>query len=176
MSLWSFSGSLPVIDASAFVAPSADLIGQVTVRAEASVWFRAVLRADLGAIVVGSRSNVQDGALIHAEHHYAVWIGDAVTIGHGAIVHGAQIEEGALVGLGAIMLNGSRLGAGSLLAAGSLLGEGQQIEAGVLAVGRPARVLRPLTDSERDRLRRSAQTYVARLTAMREGLTGSGAG
>ena len=134
----------PQVHSSAFVAPSADLIGQVTLGARSSVWFGAVLRGDTEAIRVGEDSNVQDGAVLHADPGFPCTLEAGVTVGHRAIVHGATCGAGSLVGMGAIMLNGSRLGAGAVLGAGALLPEGREVPDGMLAVGIPARVVGPV--------------------------------
>ena len=144
MPLYKLAERQPQVHDSAFVAPSADLIGQVTVAAQASVWFGAVLRGDTEAIMVGARSNVQDGAVLHADPGFACVFEEDVTVGHRAIVHGARCEAGSLVGMGAVLLNGSRLGAGAVLGAGALLPEGAQVPPGMLALGVPARVVRPV--------------------------------
>ena len=133
----------PEVHASAFVAPSADLIGDVTLAAHSSVWFGAVLRGDTEHVVVGEGSNVQDGAVLHADPGFPCTLGAGVTVGHRAIVHGATCEAGSLVGMGAIMLNGSRLGVGAVLGASALLPEGREIPDGMLAVGVPAKVVGP---------------------------------
>ena len=134
----------PEVHPSAFVAPSADLIGHVTLGARSSVWFGAVLRGDTEAICVGEGSNVQDGAVLHADPGFPCTLEANVTVGHRAIVHGATCAAGSLVGMGAIMLNGSRLGAGAVLGAGALLPEGKEVPGGMLAVGIPARVVGPV--------------------------------
>ena len=134
----------PQLHPSAFVAPSADLIGHVTLGAHSSVWFGAVLRGDTEAITVGEGSNVQDGAVLHADPGFPCTLEAGVTVGHRAVVHGATCAAGSLVGMGAIMLNGSRLGAGAVLGAGALLPEGREVPDGMLAVGIPARVVGPV--------------------------------
>ncbi|MFC6591050.1 gamma carbonic anhydrase family protein [Deinococcus lacus] len=131
----------PQIHPSAFIAPTAAVIGQVTVGEQASVWFGAVLRGDIEPVVIGARSNVQDGAVLHTEAGWPCILEEDVTVGHGALVHSARCEAGSLVGMNATMLNGSSLGPGAVLAAGALLLEGQRVEAGQLAVGVPARVV-----------------------------------
>jgi carbonic anhydrase/acetyltransferase-like protein (isoleucine patch superfamily) len=133
----------PTLHPSAFVAPGADVIGRVRLEARSSVWFGAVLRGDTEWVVVGEGSNVQDGAVLHADPGFPCTLGKGVTVGHRAIVHGATCAEGSLVGMGAIMLNGSRLGEGAILGAGALLAEGREVPAGMLAVGIPARVVGP---------------------------------
>lgn len=142
MPLYKLDGEGPTVHATAFVAPSADIIGKVTLHEQANVWFGAVLRGDVEAISVGPRSNIQDGAILHTDLGFPCTLEAEVTVGHRAIVHGAYCEAGSLVGMGAVMLSGSRLGAGAVLGAGALLPEGAEVPAGMLALGVPARVVR----------------------------------
>lgn len=144
MPLYALDGAVPQLHPSAFLAPSADLIGTVTVGEEASVWFGVVARGDLEPIVIGPRCNVQDGAVLHTDAGFPCVLDSDVTVGHRAVIHGARCAPGSLVGMGAVMLNGSSLGAGAVLAAGALLREGQHVPDGMLAVGVPARVVRPV--------------------------------
>ncbi|WP_216317882.1 gamma carbonic anhydrase family protein [Deinococcus aestuarii] len=144
MPLYALDGECPQLHPTAFLAPSADLIGRVTVGEEASVWFGVVVRGDIEPIVIGPRCNVQDGAVLHTDAGYPCVLDSDVTVGHRAVVHGARCAPGSLVGMGAVMLNGSSLGAGAVLAAGALLREGQHVPDGMLAVGVPARVVRPV--------------------------------
>jgi len=146
--IFELEGASPEVHESAFVAPSADLIGRVTVGAGASVWFGVVARGDVERIVIGAGSNVQDGAILHADPGFPCTLEENVTVGHRAIVHGATCKRGSLVGMGAIMLNGSSLGEGAVLGAGALLGEEKSVPAGMLAVGIPARVMREVSASE----------------------------
>ena len=148
MPLYALNADVPTIDAAAFVAPSADIVGRVRVAAHASVWFGAVLRGDTEALSVGEGSNVQDGAVLHADPGFPCTLEARVTVGHRAIVHGATCQEGSLVGMGAILLNGSRLGRGAVLGAGALLTEGREVPDGMLAVGIPARVVGPAAASD----------------------------
>ncbi len=154
----------PQVHASAFVAPSADLIGHVTVGERASVWFGAVLRGDLEAVTVGDGSNVQDGAVLHTDPGFPCTLGRDVTVGHRAIVHGASCGDGSLVGMGAVMLNGSHLGRGAVLGAGALLAEGREVPDGMLAVGVPAKVVKSVTAMD------NAERYVQNAARYRAGL------
>lgn len=138
----------PEIHPSAFVADSADLIGLVSLAPHSSVWFGAVLRGDTEPISVGEGSNVQDGAVLHADPGFPCTLESHVTVGHRAIVHGATCETGSLVGMGATMLNGSRLEEGAVLAAGALLPSGKVVPAGMLAVGIPAKVIGPAPEGD----------------------------
>lgn len=148
MPLYALDGRSPQVDATAFIAPSADLIGQVFIAEQASVWFGAVLRGDIETITVGAGSNVQDGAVLHTDAGHPCVLERGVTVGHRAIVHGAVCGPGSLVGMGAVMLSGSSLGAGAVLGAGALLPEGAHVPDGMLALGVPARVVRPVSQGD----------------------------
>jgi carbonic anhydrase/acetyltransferase-like protein (isoleucine patch superfamily) len=159
MPLYSIGHVAPTVGAGAWVAPSADLIGDVRLGASASVWFGAALRADNTPIEIGAQTNIQDGAIGHSDPGFPLVIGSAVTVGHQAILHGCTIGAGALIGMGAKVLNGATIGAGSLVGAGALVTEGKELPAGVLIVGSPARVVRALTEGEVQMLRASALHY-----------------
>ena len=144
-----YRGRLPVVDPSAYVDPSAQVIGHVEIGAESSVWMNVVVRGDVNSIRIGRRTNVQDGTIVHVMHDtHSTMIGDDVTIGHGAIVHGCTVSDRVLIGMGAILLNGARVGEDSIVAAGSLVPEGCIIPPRSLAMGSPARVKRPLSNAE----------------------------
>jgi carbonic anhydrase/acetyltransferase-like protein (isoleucine patch superfamily) len=149
-----------LIDASAFVAAGVVIRGDVIVGADASIWFNAVIRGDTEKVRIGSRSNVQDACVIHSDPGYPCTIGDDVTIGHGAIVHGADVGNRALIGIRAVVLNGARIGEGSIVAAGALVTEGTVIPPDSLVMGTPAKVVRELTEADHARLRRTAKHYV----------------
>ena len=137
-------GKTPQVAEDAFIAPTAVLIGDVTVAAGASIWFGAVLRGDNSAIVIGAGSNVQDNCVIHCADDLPTIVGENVTVGHMAMLEGCVIGDGSLIGMGAIVLQRAQVGAGSLVAAGAVVGEGVEIPAGVLAAGVPARVKKEL--------------------------------
>ncbi|HWP34183.1 MAG TPA: gamma carbonic anhydrase family protein [Thermodesulfobacteriota bacterium] len=153
-------GHAPVIAPSAYVDPTAEVAGRVTVGDEASLWYHVVARADLNTITIGPRTNIQDGCILHVDSEWPVVVGADVTVGHGAILHGCRIGDGALIGIGAIVLSGAEVGAGAIVAAGSLVPEGEVIPPGVVAMGTPARPRRELTDAERERLRRGIRNYL----------------
>jgi carbonic anhydrase/acetyltransferase-like protein (isoleucine patch superfamily) len=155
------------VDPSAWLAPSAIVVGDVTLAEECGVWFHASLRGDTEAIRVGPRTNIQEGAIFHADPGFPVLVGADVTIGHGAIVHGARIGSQTVIGMRATLLNGAVIGARSLVGAGSLVPEGKQFQDGVLIVGSPARVIRDLTEEELARNLRAAAIYVQRAQAFR---------
>lgn len=142
MPLYALADLVPDLHPGAWVAPSADLTGAVSVGEGASVWFGVVARGDIEPIVIGPRCNVQDGAVLHTDEGHPCTLEEDVTVGHRAVVHGAVCEAGSLVGMGAVMLSGSRLGRGAVLGAGALLAGGQSVPDGMLAVGVPARVVR----------------------------------
>ncbi len=156
------------VDPTAFIAPGAVLVGEVTVGARAGIWFNAVLRGDIDRIVVGEDSNVQDGTVVHMDEGSPALIGARVTIGHNAIIHGCTIEDDALVGMGAVVLTGARIGAGSLIGAGALVRERQVIPPGSIALGMPAKVVAPATDEHRAGMRRGWEHYVALARSYRE--------
>lgn len=152
----------PEIDEGAWVAPTATVIGSVRLGAGANIWYGAVLRGDEDEIVIGERSNVQDNCVMHTDMGYPVRIGADVTIGHGAIVHGATVEDGVLIGMGSTLLNGSVVGSGSVIGAGALVSEGVVIPPNSLVLGVPGKVRRETTEEERAAIARSAPGYVAR--------------
>ncbi len=151
-----------LIHPSAFIAPTATVIGHVEIGAEASVWFGAVLRGDADRIVLGEGANVQDNAVVHADPGYPTLIGVNATIGHGAVVHGCTIGDGALIGMNATVLNGARIGAEAIIGAGAVVSPGTEIPAGMLAVGIPARVVRELNIEDRQAGAQGAANYRAR--------------
>lgn len=157
-----FDGHTPQIDDEAWVAPNATLVGRVRVAADANVWFGAVLRGDIDEIVLGARSNLQDNAVIHTEAGNPTIIGDDVSIGHGAIVHGCVIHDGCLIGMNATVLNGAVIGANTLVAAGALVLEGAVVPPRSLVAGVPAKVRRELTDDEVAGLLGNSARYVPR--------------
>ena len=151
----------PRIDASAWLAPGAVVVGDVTVGPDSSVRYGSVLRGDVNCIRVGARSNLQDQCVVHVtQHRFSCEIGDEVTVGHRATVHGCVVEEGALIGIGAIVLDGARIGAGAVGGAGAVVTPGSEVAPGTLVVGVPARRVREITPEERERNRRTTLRYV----------------
>lgn len=155
-----FRGVWPELAEDVYVAPGATVAGRVRIGGQSSVWFSAVVRGDTGDVEIGARTNVQDGAVVHTFGELTTSIGDGVTLGHGAVVHAATIGDDVLVGMGASVLNRAVVGAGSLIAAHALVPEGATIPPGSLVAGVPGRVVRELTDSDRDLVARTARTYV----------------
>lgn len=155
----SLDNNVPQLHPEARIAANATLVGKVSVGPAASIWYGAVLRGDECSIHLGAGSNVQDQAVIHGEPDFPTVIGQNVTVGHGAILHGCRIEDGCLIGMGAILLNGCVIGAGSLVAAGALVTQNTVIPPGSLVMGSPAKVARPLRPDEQESLPHSAQLY-----------------
>lgn len=150
----------PHIHPEAFVAPGASLIGRVHLAARCSVWYSAVLRGDQENIRVGEASNIQDGCVLHADPAFPATVGDGVTVGHKAVVHGCTVDDDSLIGMGAVVLNGAHIGAGSLIAAGAVVLEGTEIPPGSMVAGTPGKVRRELSADERAALKASAEHYV----------------
>jgi carbonic anhydrase/acetyltransferase-like protein (isoleucine patch superfamily) len=144
----------------AFVAPGAAIIGDVSIGEMASVWFGAVLRGDVEPIIIGEQSNVQDGCILHTDPGAPSILGKRVTMGHGAIVHGATVEDDVLIGMRATILNGARIGRGSLIAAGALVAPGTIVPPGSLVMGIPGKVVRAVGEAEEKMIRDSAEHYV----------------
>ena len=149
-----------LIHPTAFIAPSAIVVGQVTIGAQASVWFGVVIRGDVEAVTIGPQSNVQDGCILHADPGEPCRLGARVSLGHGAIVHAAIIEDEVLIGIRATVLNGARVGHGSLVAAGALIPPGMVVPPESLVMGLPGRVVRAVSDEDRARIQRTAEHYI----------------
>ena len=164
-----FRGSVPHVAPSAYVDPSAQVIGDVRVGERASVWCNASIRGDVHSIRIGDDSNIQDNSVLHADFpDYPLLIGNRVTVGHSVVLHGCVIEDDALIGIGSIVLNGARVGKGSVIAAGTLIPEGAEIPAFSLVMGVPGKVKREVTVEERERFRVNAGHYVELCQQYRE--------
>lgn len=174
MSIYSLNDRPPRLpdEGDFWVAPSATVVGDVTLGPDVGIWFGAVLRGDNEPITVGARTNIQEHAMIHADPGFPATIGADVTVGHRAIVHGCTIGDGSLIGMGAIILNGARIGRGCLIGAGALVTEGKEIPDGSLVVGSPAKVVRTLDEAARQALLDSAARYVANWRRFADGMTG----
>jgi carbonic anhydrase/acetyltransferase-like protein (isoleucine patch superfamily) len=163
-----YGGRTPRLDPTAFVVDSATVIGDVVIGPASSVWFGAVVRGDIESIRLGARTNIQDNATLHVVGgKFGTTLGDGVTVGHNAVVHGCTVEDGVLVGMGAIVLDGAVVGAESLVAAGALVVPGMRIPPRSLVLGSPAKVVRPVNADELERMRTSAANYVAYATRYR---------
>ncbi|MBG0739755.1 gamma carbonic anhydrase family protein [Paeniglutamicibacter antarcticus] len=158
--LIAFNGVSPMVHSSAFVAPSATLIGDMELGADSSAFYGVVVRADTSAIRIGSGTNLQDNVVLHSDPGFPTTVGNGVSIGHGAVVHGCTVEDDCLIGMGAMVLNGAVIGAGSLVAGGAVVLEGAVIPPRSLVAGVPAKVRRELSDEELDGVKENALHYV----------------
>ncbi len=157
------------IDPTAFIAPTAAVLGDVTLGPRASVWYQAVLRGDMAAIVVGEATNLQDGTIVHVDEGKPALIGARVGIGHRAIIHGCTIEDDCLIGMGSVLLNGVRIGTGSVVAAGAVVPEGMRVPPGSLVMGIPGRVARAVDPALAARIRSTWEHYVKEAERHRAG-------
>jgi carbonic anhydrase/acetyltransferase-like protein (isoleucine patch superfamily) len=168
-SVLALAGGVPHLHPSAFVASGARIVGDVQLGQGASVWYNAVLRGDSARIVIGAGSNLQDNVSVHVDSEHPVVIGQYVSVGHNAVVHGCTIGDGSLIGMGSVILSGARIGRGCLIAGGAVVLEGTVVPDGSLVAGVPAKVRRSLTDEERDGLLRNAELYLAHAAAHADG-------
>lgn len=153
-------GRVPDISPTAWVAPTATVIGTVRLGEQVGVFYSAVLRGDMDSITIGDRSNLQDGVALHTDPGFALTLGTGVSVGHNAVLHGCTVEDDVLIGMGATVLNGAHIGAGSLIAAGALVTEGAQIPPGSLVAGVPGKVRRELSAKEQEGITLNAEVYV----------------
>ena len=162
MAIYQFGELTPDIHDDVYIADTADVIGQVKLKARSSVWYQAVLRGDSDHLEVGEESNIQDGAVLHADPGYPLKIGKGVTVGHQAMLHGCTVGDGCLIGIQAVVLNGAVIGENSLVGAGAFIKEGAVFPPNSLIVGSPAKVVRELSDEAVEGLKLNAQSYVVR--------------
>jgi carbonic anhydrase/acetyltransferase-like protein (isoleucine patch superfamily) len=174
--LYALGGVSPIVpaDGQFWIAPGAYVIGKVRLEAAVSIWFGAVLRGDIEEILVGARSNVQDGSLLHADAGFPLTIGPDCTVGHHAILHGCKIGENSLIGMGAILLNGVRIGRNCIVGANALVTENKEFPDDSLIIGSPARLVRKLDEASAQRLRESAAHYAANGRHFANGLAAIG--
>lgn len=162
MAIYKLGDAAPTIHESVFVADNATIIGKVSIAQDASVWFGATLRGDNEPVTVGSRTNIQEAAVLHADPGFPLTLEDNVTVGHQAMLHGCTVKEGSLVGIQAVVLNGAVIGRNCLVAAGAVVTEGKVFPDNSLILGAPAKVVRELTEAEIAGLRRNADGYATR--------------
>jgi carbonic anhydrase/acetyltransferase-like protein (isoleucine patch superfamily) len=155
-----FQDKFPAIAEDAFIFESADIIGDVGISESCSIWSNASVRADVSRVRIGRGSNVQDNAVIHVDSDFPSYIGEYVTIGHSAVVHGCTIEDLCIIGMGAIVLNGAKIGKNSIVGAGALVTQGKEFPPNSLIVGSPARVVRELTDRDIQHIKENAEEYI----------------
>lgn len=160
--LRSFRGVSPRVAPSAYVDPAAVVIGDVSIGERSSVWPSASVRGDISSIQIGDETSIQDGTVVHTDARFPAIIGNRVTVGHMAVLHGCIVEDEVLIGIGAIVLNGAKIGRGAVIAAGALVPEGAEIPAETLAMGVPAKPKRPVTQDEKERFRVNCNNYVNR--------------
>lgn len=170
MAIYELDGIVPQISDSAWVADSAQVMGQVALADDANVWFGVVIRGDMDAIQIGKRTNIQDLSVLHADAGVPLTIGDDVTVGHHVMLHGCTVGDGSLIGIGAIVLNGAKIGKGCLVGAGSLVTEGKEFPDGSMIMGSPAKVVRQLSPEQLQGLLNSAEHYVDNARRFRAGL------
>ncbi|MFY7865398.1 gamma carbonic anhydrase family protein [Roseateles sp.] len=170
MAVYQLDEHCPQVDESAWVAESAEVIGRVSLGADVSVWFQAVLRGDSEQLTIGAGSNIQDGSVLHADHGFPLVLGEGVTVGHKVMLHGCSVGDHSLIGIGAVVLNGARIGRNCLVGAGALVTEGKEFPDGSLIVGSPAKVLRELSPEQIMGLRASALHYIGNGRRYAQGL------
>ncbi|GGD52255.1 gamma carbonic anhydrase family protein [Lacimicrobium alkaliphilum] len=158
--IYSLDSKHPRLDEDVYVAPGAHIIGDVKIHKQSSVWFNAVIRADNHEVVIGRKSNIQDGAILHTDEGVPLTLGEGVTVGHKAMLHGCVIDDYSLIGINAVILNGARIGKHCLIGASALVTENMQIPDRSLVVGSPAKVIRQLTEEQCEMLQASAAHYV----------------
>lgn len=168
--LHSYKSIFPNIKDSVFIAEGAQIIGDVTILDQATVWYNSVLRGDLAPIYIGNKTNIQDGCVGHVNTNQPLWIEDEVSVGHGAIIHGCRIAKGCLIGMGAIVLNGAEIGEYALVGAGSIVTENSKIPPYTLSFGSPAKVVRELTEQDLLRMKKTMESYVIKGTEYRQEL------
>jgi carbonic anhydrase/acetyltransferase-like protein (isoleucine patch superfamily) len=171
MPVFPFNDTWPTIADDVFIAPGAMIIGNVTIHEGASIWYNAVVRGDVAPIVIGRRTNIQDNCTLHVDADAPLTIGDDCTVGHGAVVHGATVGDRVLIGMKAVVLSHSQIGSNTIIGASALIGEHKNIPEGVLALGIPARVARPLTTGESASIVTSATGYEERGRLHRASIT-----
>ena len=171
MAIYQLDDLKPVIADSAWVADSAQVMGNVTLGADSSVWFGAIIRGDMDRITVGAGTNIQDGSVLHADDNMPLTIGENVTVGHQVMLHGCTIGDGSLIGIQAVVLNGAKIGKNCLVGAGALVTEGKEFPDGSMILGSPAKAVRQLSEAQLAGLKMSAQHYIDNARRYRSGLT-----
>jgi carbonic anhydrase/acetyltransferase-like protein (isoleucine patch superfamily) len=170
MALYALDGVAPRVAEGAWIADSAQVMGNVELAQDVSVWFGSVIRGDTEVIRIGRGSNIQDGSVLHADIGKPLTIGENVTVGHKVMLHGCTIGDGSLIGIGSIVLNGAKIGKGCIVGAGALVTEGKEFPDGSMVIGSPAKAVRALTPEQQQGLRASAQHYIENARRFRDGL------
>jgi len=170
MAIYELDGMTPQLAESSWVADSAEVMGNVHLAEDTSIWFGAVLRGDNDPITIGAGTNVQDGSVLHSDFGQSLTLGERVTVGHKVMLHGCTVGDESLIGIGAVVLNGARIGRNCLVGAGALVTEGKEFPDGSMIIGSPAKAVRQLTPEQIEGLRRSAEGYVENARRFRAGL------
>lgn len=170
MAVYELNGVSPRIAASAWVADSAQVMGEVEIGENSSLWFGAIVRGDTETIRIGDNTNIQDGSVLHADVGMPLTIGNNVTVGHQVMLHGCTVGDGALIGIGAVVLNGAKIGKGCIVGAGALVTEGKEFPDGSMIIGSPAKAVRELTPAQKEGLIKSAIHYVENAALYKTGL------
>jgi len=157
--LHAFKGTMPQLSEEVYIAPGAHVIGRVTLGRGSNIWFNAVLRGDISSITIGEHTNIQDLSVVHCDDGFPTVIGQNVTVGHSCVIHGCTIGDDSLIGMGTTILNGAKVGPNCLVGAGSLITEGKEFPAGSVIMGRPAKVVRDISEAERAKIRSGADGY-----------------
>lgn len=171
MAIYELDGVSPQVSASAWVADSAQVMGNVNLADDANIWFGVVIRGDTETITVGKGSNIQDMSVLHADVGMPLVVGEGVTVGHKVMLHGCTIGDNSLIGIGAVVLNGAKIGKNCLVGAGALVTEGKEFADGSMILGSPARVIRQLSPEQIEGLRQSARHYIENANRYRNGLS-----
>ncbi|WP_424809697.1 gamma carbonic anhydrase family protein [Rhodococcus sp. 27YEA15] len=153
-------GKTPKIDESAFIAPNATVVGDVSIGSGAGIWYGAVLRGDAESITIGADTNIQDNCTVHADPTFPAVLGERISVGHNAVLHGCTLEDDVLIGMGAVVLNGAHIGTGSLIAAGAVVSQGMIVPPGSLVAGVPAKIKRELSDNEKAGITANGLGYI----------------
>jgi len=170
MAIYELDDIAPRLAQSAWVADSAQVMGNVELAEDSSIWFGAILRGDTETIRIGRGSNIQDGSVLHADIGMPLTVGEHVTVGHKVMLHGCTIGDGSLIGIGAVVLNGAKIGKGCIVGAGSLVTEGKEFPDGSMIIGSPAKAVRELTDTQQQGLKMSAVHYIENARRFKSGL------
>lgn len=170
MATYELDGIRPRLDSSTWVADSAQVMGNVELGADVSIWFGAIVRGDTEIITIGAGSNIQDASVLHADVGKPLAVGEHVTVGHQVMLHGCTIGDGSLIGIGAVVLNGAKIGKGCIVGAGALVTEGKEFPDGSMILGSPAKAVRQLSDEQRTALKWSALHYIENAKRFRAGL------
>lgn len=168
--IYNFEEYWPQVHETVFIAPGAKLVGRVKIGEYSSIWFNVVVRGDIDDVKIGANTNIQDGSVLHEDEGFPLIIGDRVTVGHNAILHGCTVGDDALIGMGAVVLSGAKIGEGAVVAAGSLVVQGSEIPAGHLAVGSPAKVIRKISDEQLQTFKATAEIYSKRAQQYKKNL------